>query len=629
MDIIKLLLAVFFTIFATLCIWHKLLNRKIDYNNPKFYITLTCLMLIALINYFNVNAYIRITIVTLTLMIFFRFLFKENLQRCIITPIISQMIVMISEMTFAILISLLFKMNNEQIVNTQFGNLLSNLVIAIISVLLIKIPVFSKLYDFLIKITDRINRNKLIIFSLFIIVIANLLTMFLYYRVEFIYLLIFNTCLTLFCLSIVIYSFKTQDNYIKVYDKYNTTLNSLKEYEDILDRYRISNHENKNQLLIIRNMLPKTNKKLISYIDKIIENKLKDNEKAIIEACKIPAGGLRGLIYSKILVMKNLKINYILEISKSVKTVDLINLDDSLMLDICKVIGVYIDNAIEEVKKLGCNVVDITESNNNSNVLAYYITDSNTCPYLISYTKFKDSKLQNNFYNQLVKEAENINGYKSYSSVNFNNYKEYNSTNQNEYRAALYSGKITIYMQGDITSKALLTNLKKELGFDLKMDWSFLSYIVAYIIIVNVMIIISWWLINRKMGRQGWICLIPIYNIICLCEDVLGKKSYAWLFLIPYVNFVFIVILLVHIAKVFGKDDGYQILTVFFSSITIPLIAFDDSTYTRPNKDSNLMSNNTSNTNYIITDDNNIETKPNTITTIIEIVTIVNVFAPV
>jgi len=359
MDIIKLLLAVFFTIFATLCIWHKLLNRKIDYNNPKFYITLTCLMLIALINYFNVNAYIRITIVTLTLMIFFRFLFKENLQRCIITPIISQMIVMISEMTFAILISLLFKMNNEQIVNTQFGNLLSNLVIAIISVLLIKIPVFSKLYDFLIKITDRINRNKLIVFSLFIVVIANLLTMFLYYRVEFVYLLIFNTCLTLFCLSIVIYSFKTQNNYIKVYDKYNTTLNSLKEYEDILDRYRISNHENKNQLLTIRNMLPKTNKKIISYIDKIIENKLKDNEKAMVEACKIPAGGLRGLIYSKILVMKNLKINYILEISKEVKTVDLINLDDSLMLDMCQVIGVYIDNAIGEVKKLKKKYINI------------------------------------------------------------------------------------------------------------------------------------------------------------------------------------------------------------------------------------------------------------------------------
>ena len=359
MDLIKLLIAVFFTVFTTLCIWHKLLNKKIDYNNPKFYLTLVCLMIIALINYFNVNAYIRITILTLTLMIFFRFLFKESLQRCIITPIISQMIVMISEMIFVVTVSILFNMNNDGIINTQFGTLLSNLFIAVISLLIVNIPIFSKLYNFLIRITDRINRNKLIIFSLFIIVIANLLTMFLYYRVEFIYLLIFNTSLILFFLSIVIYSFKTQDNYIKVYDKYNTTLNSLKEYEDILDRYRISNHENKNQLLTIRNMLPKTNKKLISYIDKIIENKLKDNEKAMIEACKIPAGGLRGLIYSKILVMKSLKINYILEISKSVKTVDLINLDDSLMLDICKVIGVYVDNAIEEVKKLKRKYVNI------------------------------------------------------------------------------------------------------------------------------------------------------------------------------------------------------------------------------------------------------------------------------
>lgn len=359
MELIRLFLAVFFTVIASLYIWHKLLNKKIDYNNSKLYITITCLMIIALINYFNVNAYIRITILTLTLMIFFRYLFKENLQKCIITPIISQMIVMSSETIFAIIISLIFKMNNEQIVNTQFGTLLSNLVIAIISVLLIRIPIFTKIYNFLIKITDRINRNKLIIFSLFIVVIANLLTMFLYYRVEFIYLLLFNTCLTLFCLSIVIYSFKTQDNYIKVYDKYNITLNSLKEYEDILDRYRISNHENKNQLLTIRNMLPKTNKKIISYIDKIIENKLKDNEKAMVEACKIPAGGLRGLIYSKILVMKNLKINYILEISKEVKTVDLINLDDSLMLDMCQVIGVYIDNAIEEVKKLKRKYINI------------------------------------------------------------------------------------------------------------------------------------------------------------------------------------------------------------------------------------------------------------------------------
>jgi two-component system sensor histidine kinase AgrC len=152
-----------------------------------------------------------------------------------------------------------------------------------------------------------------------------------------------------------------------VYDKYNTTLNSLKEYEDILDKYRISTHENKNQLLTIRNMLPKTNKKIISYIDKIVENKLKDNDKIIAETTKIPAGGLRGLIYSKILLMEELNIKHELFVSKEVKTVDLINkIDDYTMLDVCKIIGVYLDNSIQAVEKIKLKYISIIIDINNN-----------------------------------------------------------------------------------------------------------------------------------------------------------------------------------------------------------------------------------------------------------------------
>lgn len=349
----------FFIIASSIYIWYKLLGIKINYKNYKLYITLVSLMIIALINYFNVNAYIRITLITLALMFFFKFLFNESIQKCIITPIISQMVTMISEMIFAIIIVILLNLNSQDIVNTQFGNILSNFFIALISILIIQIPVITKFYQFLLKVTDKIKKNQLVILSLIIVIIANILTMVLYYKIDFKYLLVFNTFIILFCFIIVIYSFKNKNNYIKIYDKYSTTLNSLKEYEDILDRYRVSNHENKNQLLTIRNMIPKSDKKTISYIDKIIENKLKDNDKVMFEVSIIPAGGLRGLIYSKVLTMKDLKINYELEISNGVKTVDLISLDDSLMLDICQVIGVYLDNAIEEVKKLEEKYINI------------------------------------------------------------------------------------------------------------------------------------------------------------------------------------------------------------------------------------------------------------------------------
>lgn len=119
----------------------------------------------------------------------------------------------------------------------------------------------------------------------------------------------------------------------------------------MMDKYRVSNHENKNQLLTIRNMLPKTEKKTIDYIDTIVENKLKDNDRVMHEVSRIPAGGLRGLIYSKLTYMKEYNIDYGLNISKELRTVDLIDkIDENTLLDVCKIVGVYLDNAIQEVE---------------------------------------------------------------------------------------------------------------------------------------------------------------------------------------------------------------------------------------------------------------------------------------
>lgn len=359
MNFIIKILGVFFITFVSVYNLYKISNKKFNFKDKKLYICFLCLMAFALINYMNSNAYIRIVLITLSLVIFYKIVFNESVQKCILVPFLSQFIIMISEMIFAIIISFIFEMDNNAIINTQFGQNLSNLLIAIISMLLVQIPIVRKLYKFLLKITDKLKNIQLISFSIVIIVIANILTMLLYYRVEFKYLLIFNTVLTIFFFCVILYMLKTKNSYIKMYDKYNTTLNSLKEYEDILDKYRVSNHENKNQLLTIRNMLPKTDKETIVYIDQIVENKLKDNDKILFDVSIIPAGGLRGLIYSKILTMKELNIDYELEISNKVKTVDLISLDESLVLDICQIIGVYLDNAIEEVSKLDEKYINI------------------------------------------------------------------------------------------------------------------------------------------------------------------------------------------------------------------------------------------------------------------------------
>ena len=262
---------------STFFMWSKLLNKKLNFKSYKLYISLIFVIVISIINYYNVNQYIRIVIITSLLMIVCKYVFSESLQKCVVLPILTQLITMISEMTFVFIVCVIFDMGSTGIIDTQFGQFFSNVIITIIALLIVHIPLVYKFYKFLLKITDKINKNQLIIFSFLIVIIANVSGMFLYYEIEFRYLLIFNVAITLFFLGIIIYSFNTKNKYMKVYDKYNTTLNSLKEYEKILDKYRISNHENKNDLLTIRSLIINNDKEAISYIDKIVKNKMKDH----------------------------------------------------------------------------------------------------------------------------------------------------------------------------------------------------------------------------------------------------------------------------------------------------------------------------------------------------------------
>ncbi len=84
-----------------------------------------------------------------------------------------------------------------------------------------------------------------------------------------------------------------------------------------------------------------------------------DNEEVFYKTSKIPEGGLRATIYSKLCKMDELGINYTLDIANSVRAVDLIKMGEDITLDICKVIGVFLDNAIEEVNELKTRRIDI------------------------------------------------------------------------------------------------------------------------------------------------------------------------------------------------------------------------------------------------------------------------------
>ena len=104
----------------------------------------------------------------------------------------------------------------------------------------------------------------------------------------------------------------------------------------------------------------------------------------------------------------------------------------------------------------------------------------------------------------------------------------------------------------------------------------------AYLFVVlaiGVFLIICQWKIYTKAGKPGWACLIPIYNIVVLLEIV--KKPVWWLvlLLIPIVNLVIAIIIMIELAKVFGKDGGFTVGLILLPYIFYPILAFGDAKY--------------------------------------------------
>jgi Family of unknown function (DUF5684) len=97
---------------------------------------------------------------------------------------------------------------------------------------------------------------------------------------------------------------------------------------------------------------------------------------------------------------------------------------------------------------------------------------------------------------------------------------------------------------------------------------------------ILLIIIASLWKIFTKAGKPGWAAIVPIYNFIVILEITCKPIWWIILLLIPFVNIIIIIILLVELAKRFGKGVGFAIGMLILPFIFYPMLAFGDSKYT-------------------------------------------------
>lgn len=105
----------------------------------------------------------------------------------------------------------------------------------------------------------------------------------------------------------------------------------------------------------------------------------------------------------------------------------------------------------------------------------------------------------------------------------------------------------------------------------------FLSFAAIWLILL-----VGFWKVLEKGGQPGWASLIPIYNLYCLLK--LAGKEWWWLllFLVPIVNIVAAILIVVALAKNFGKGGGFAAGLVLLPWIFYPILGFGAAEYQKP-----------------------------------------------
>lgn len=355
MDLLEFLLLVFATfilsIFHVYC-WKNILTNDVNkkFNKKDCILILLCTLITCIANILFPQPF-RLFMIAVSLIAINFFLISKNLKKSIILVVISQMILAFAEFSFVIICSLFFGNKIYELLYEPLPTILLNFYILFVSLFIVNRKFVKSL--FLLFYHNTENKED-IIYPLIVIFTLVIATVESHMHLPLPLVLITNIIMAIIFISIIITSTKIQENYEKINSKYETSISSLKEYEVMIDKFRVDTHENKNEFLTIRNMIKDNNDKdtVIKYIDKLVDNKIKDNDKIMKKTAKIPEGGLRATIYSKLCLMDKLKIKYNLNVSREVRTTDLINLDEDLVLKICKILGVFLDNAIEAVRGL-------------------------------------------------------------------------------------------------------------------------------------------------------------------------------------------------------------------------------------------------------------------------------------
>lgn len=293
----------------------------------------------------NYNGLFTIAIFFLNVIIY-RKIFKLKIEESLIVCGILMFLTFIGDLLVLCLFLLFITI--EQSRNIWYIYLTSNTLVITIGIIILKQKLcLQQLQNFYTNISKKKSISNVMFLTLLIIGLSALV-----YNISKTNFLntdyIINTIIMIIFFSITSIFIKNKNNYNQLSLEYDNLFTYVQNFEDWIEKEQCNRHEYKNQLAVLRCLTKESNVK--DKIDEILDDNI-NIEGAIVHQLKaLPKGGLKGLMYYKAAIAQKRKMK--LTVNVSIENESLLKkLSEKEIKILCKLIGIYFDNAIEAAEE--------------------------------------------------------------------------------------------------------------------------------------------------------------------------------------------------------------------------------------------------------------------------------------
>lgn len=326
---------------------------------------LVCTTLITII-FINMNGILKTISMYAVITLVLKYIFNINFSKAILFLIMQIIILMIPELLMLFFTTKILQLPKEIIYTSFAGSVLGNVCTNFLTVSIIftlRRPL-KKLLNY-----NFSTNKKIIIVSIVTITI----TVYFFFKLIAGYKVNNSVISYLMCMiafiTILLTLYREKIENESIIKKYDEILDVMKTYEVDIENQRTLIHENRNELMTIRSKAIDKNasKEFIEYMDSVIGDKVSTSISKYSKFTHLPSNGLKGFFYYKSMEAERRGIKVSANVSKKIENSFLKDLDTKTYKDLARLIGVYLDNAIDaseksEDKKLGIEIYLIKEN---------------------------------------------------------------------------------------------------------------------------------------------------------------------------------------------------------------------------------------------------------------------------